>query len=245
MARRARSDSLAPGLIGALLLHAGVVGLVILFMPKTSTNPLGSAVEVTVVASMPSAPDAGPVTEETAPPAPQPETAPAAESPSPQQAQQPTPAAKPLATPAKGAGGTGHIDLDKLAAEADAHTRKAAPGPAHRATAPRVGAVAGPNPGGMGGLVDKMGRLWNIDCDIPGTRDAKPEISFMISTDGRIIRGPTLNNPSGDSVFASAADAAIRALKKGEPYSLAEVSMDNRNKMQTLRFRADLVCASR
>jgi hypothetical protein len=157
----------------------------------------------------------------------------------------PTPPVKP-ATTAPG------LDLDALGASLSKGHPKP---PAKPATKP----VAAPKPGGapksaaaeslpasaLAGLADKVGQLWTLNCDIPGTREVVAKVQFTLSSDGRVIDGPTLLTQSGGAVFAGAAEAAVRAIKAGQPYSLTEASPEARNKPITMRFLAKDACENR
>jgi outer membrane biosynthesis protein TonB len=110
--------------------------------------------------------------------------------------------------------------------------------------APTQGAIAG-DPSELAGLARKMGEYWDLNCEVAGTRTAVVKVRITINGDGRLATPPVVLNPSGNSVFADAQGTALRALKRGEPYSLTEVPPKWRNQAITLNFRAADVCRNR
>jgi hypothetical protein len=94
------------------------------------------------------------------------------------------------------------------------------------------------------GLTDKMNRLWNPNCDIPGNRDAVVPVHFAINSEGLFSEGPTVVG-GGSSLFAGSAQSAVRALKAGQPYSASEVPPEVRNQGITLNFHAADACRNR
>ncbi len=94
-------------------------------------------------------------------------------------------------------------------------------------------------------FVDKMARLWSFDCAFPGNRDAVVPIRFVIGPDGRFTDGPTIVGAASPPDEHSAAAAAVRALKGGEPYSADEVAPGYRKQKITINFRTKYACSAR
>jgi outer membrane biosynthesis protein TonB len=233
----------SPAILGSIALHAGVVALALVtFEHRDDLKPLVTAVPVTIVSDMviaaaapdnpaetPSEEDAStaPVAEaepvptppEPVPPVPTPTPTPTprpAERTPPPPRTTPTP---PRPTPPRPAPRREEptLDLDALAgAPRTTPNRGRAPatgqsgsGSASQATGPQSTA-----------FFNQIYPNWILPCDIPGANELRIQIDVTLSSDGRIISGPTLVSPRSDAVYRAAADGAIRALRQTAPFNV-------------------------
>lgn len=258
-------NATAPALVGSVILHLGLAALALWRWPHRPVDLSASAVSVTLVsAAKAQAPRPAPAVtpEPEAPPPPEEakaEPEPPAEAPPPPPAVSPKPAPPPKdkglkpekPTPAKAAkpSPTPSLDLDALAASlakpSRAPAKPAAAAPAKPSGAPTPGPTAAMAGAALKGLTDKVTRNWVLNCEVPGTRDVVAHVRFTLSSEGRVIVGPTLLDSGGSTVFAGAAEAAVRAIKAGAPYSRDEVPAEYLNQPITMRFFARDACAGR
>jgi outer membrane biosynthesis protein TonB len=77
-------------------------------------------------------------------------------------------------------------------------------------------------------LTQRLQRLWNPSCDVPGFNTVHPDIRFTISASGRVIQGPDWTNPRSDKVWEAAAARAKTAVKQGELYDDLPKELYNR-----------------
>lgn len=92
-------------------------------------------------------------------------------------------------------------------------------------------------------LSKRLGRLWTLNCDVPGSDRIKPDIRFTLSPNGRVIKGPEWANRRADPVWEAGANLAIAAVRKGEPYTDLPSGLYNRSLLIT--FDAPEVCRGR
>jgi hypothetical protein len=245
-------------LVGAILLHVGVIALGLLHFSKDLK--FGDAVPVTIVTSpdtqapeiapVPTPAEAPPIPEVTPPvpeaaPPPAPETA----KPEPPKAIDPTKAsAKPQkATPSPSKKPSECADFFKCAGAAIGQPKppsrqSAKPSPiVTPAKAPKFAPTAAQASAALSGMAGKVGRLWVLDCDVFGTRDVIAKVRFTVGTDGRISEGPILVDPSQQGMLV--AQAAKAAVRQAAPYSFAEVPADYRNSSITMNFSAKQACS--
>ncbi len=69
-------------------------------------------------------------------------------------------------------------------------------------------------------LGQKLARMWNPNCDVPGSRDVVLKLSVKLSPNGRVISGPTWTNRSNDPVWEAAYNRAAAAIAKGQQFQL-------------------------
>lgn len=77
-------------------------------------------------------------------------------------------------------------------------------------------------------LTQRLQKLWNPSCDVPGFNTVHPDIRFTISASGRVIQGPDWTNPRSDRVWEAAAARAKTAVKQGELYDDLPKELYNR-----------------
>lgn len=92
-------------------------------------------------------------------------------------------------------------------------------------------------------VVAKLQRLWSPNCDVPGADKVNPEITFTISPNGRVIRGPEWTNRRSDPLWEAAAVRAQAAVKKGELFTGLPDGLYNQP--LEIVFRGDLACKGR
>lgn len=63
---------------------------------------------------------------------------------------------------------------------------------------------------------------WMPPCEIPGADQLRIEMDVTLSTDGRIISGPTLREPRSDTAYRAAADSALRATRESAPFDVPQ-----------------------
>jgi outer membrane biosynthesis protein TonB len=244
-----RRQSLAPAVVGSVLLHAGLFAFALLRWPTETRAVIASAVPVTIVSTMPAAPppvpeaqpEAEPATEAPAAepePAPPPPPAPAP-TPTPAVTPKPTPKPEPAKpTPPKSQAAGLNLDqlLDTLpkaksakAAPAKAASNVPAPAVASAATGPAINALSA-----------KLTRLWNPNCGVEGANAIVVKVRFTLSSQGRVVEGPSLVERRGDPVWTAAADRALAAVRKGEPYT--ELPPELLNQRITVNFNGDRAC---
>jgi hypothetical protein len=193
---------------------------------------------VTLVAAARTAPDpAPPQPQETAPPpAPEPQAQP---QPAPPPPPKPSPAPKPV--PPKPSKAAPSFDLGALAQKlAGSKSQARTPGPLlHQTGAERVGPTASPvGANELAGMVDKVTKLWAIDCDAPGAKNAVADVRFRVGSDGRLTSTPFVVRQTGGTQSIDPGKGAVQAIWDGQPYSLSEVPAKARNQPITMRFHA-------
>ncbi len=128
------------------------------------------------------------------------------------------------------------LDLDNLAAQMAAQAAKSKTRtPAQASTRPTNGnSTSGGAPADAGtqtaitALTQRLQRLWNPSCDVPGFNTVHPDIRFSISPNGRVVQGPDWTNPRNDPIWEAAASRAKSAVKRGELYDDLPKELFNR-----------------
>lgn len=215
---------------------------------------MGQVVPVTIITSAPPAEEApavpaaqpqpamspAPAPEAPAQPAPAPPTPPAPPpkpaampkpAPKPTQAK-PAPALKPAAASAKASPKKDDFDLDTLMASITSSRRASRPstsgqpGPSRPATGSpdSKGADDHMSASELGALNDKLGRLWNPNCQVEGGRGIIVRVHVRLSPQGYVIGQPELPDrakifASGNPVLIAAATRALSAVERGQPYT--------------------------
>lgn len=237
-------DNLAPALLVAAALHAGVFAIVMLAPSPPPALPVGSSVPINIVSSEPFT-DTRPAIE-----APQAESA---ATPTPVPAAPPQPPAAVLAPPsfspaanpkaahdkpvpaqpslrptrpsANSSALISHLNDIIANAQRSAGQPKAnAPrGPARPETAPqaRPDAGLGYSQSDLLGLQQLLERLWNPNCDVPGGESVRLVAKFKVGADGLVVGDPNVGglDHSADGVVAAAARRALDAVRQVEPYA--------------------------
>lgn len=205
-------DSLAPAILGSIVLHALVVGVAIWRFP-TQAREIISAVPVQIVSDVPQraaapAQEQGVVEDLPTEPEPEPEPAPA---PPPPEKKAPTPPPPKKKQEAS-------LDLDALTDSLKS------PRPARRNLnaaskgTSNTGSAAQDMGPALDALTQKLMRLWSPNCGVEGADQITVRVSFMLSDGGRVVRGPRWENARMDPTWQAAGQRAISAVKRGEPY---------------------------
>lgn len=92
-------------------------------------------------------------------------------------------------------------------------------------------------------VISRLQQLWSPNCDVPGAERVNPEITFTISPNGRVIKGPEWTNRRADPLWEAAAVRAQAAVKKGELFSGLPDELYNRP--LAITFRGDQACRGR
>jgi len=260
MARRSNSVNMTPAFAGSLILHVGLFVLVlILGMYFKKPPPMPGGVPVTIVSEGPPnlrqaeqgdveevsageelLPEPLPEPVPVAPPLPDPTPTP------PKPVAKPTPTPKPSARPS--------LDLDRLMADvqsARTPARRQAGGGGGTAKRDRtlaVGTSSGPSAGAKGYLLTlgtDLGRRWNPNCLVEGGADVNMKVSFIVSSNGRLLADPVSSGkdaPPG-SLMRAGSDAAVRAIRMTEPFP--NFPPELYGEKITVNFNANQVCANR
>lgn len=258
MARR-ETNNMSPALAGSLILHVGLFALVIilgLYFKKPLT--MGGGVPVTIVSEGP--PNARQAeqgeTEEMSAgeeilPEPMPEPAPMAP-PLPDPTSKPPAKTPPKPTPEQARKPS--LDLDRLMADVQSARRPprsqagGGGGTGKRDRTLAVGASRGPSAGAKGYLLTlgaDLGRRWNPNCLVEGGSDVNVKVSFIVSSNGRLLTDPVSSSrdaPPGSLVRAGS-DAAVRAIRMTEPFP--NFPPELYGEKITVNFNANQVCANR
>ncbi|EGF93361.1 tonB-like protein [Asticcacaulis biprosthecium C19] len=156
----------------------------------------------------------------------------------------PDPKGKKAPVPDKKAPQPKTLDLDNLSNPPPAPKNK---GRANPNTQQRNGGSlngSGPQDAGekaeMAALTKRLGRLWRLNCDIPGTRQVKIVVGFQLSRSGRLIKGPTWVNRRSDAVWVSNSQLAIAAVNRGAPFTDLSDGLYERD--LEVEFDAEKVC---
>ncbi|MDO9222929.1 MAG: hypothetical protein Q7U20_04360 [Caulobacter sp.] len=259
MSRRTTTN-LTPALAASVLLHGAAVVFVLIagiYFKKPPQPPGG--VPITIVTQGP--PNArqaeqGDVEEISAGeeilPEPLPEPAPVAP-PLPDPTPKPTkPPAKPPPAPSQTR--RADLDFDRLLADvqgARPPARRPAGGGGGTAKKDRtlaVGTSTGPSAGAKGYLLTlgtDLGRRWNPNCLVEGGAAVNIKVSFIVSSNGRLLADPVSSGkdaPPG-SLARAGSDAAVRAIRMTEPFP--NFPPELYGEKITVNFNANQVCANR
>ena len=204
----------APALIGSVIVHAAVVGAVVLAMMFGAQRPdrqIVNAVPVSILSEQMVL--AGPADAPSPEPASDVEAAPPPEAVEPPP---PTPAPTPTPRPPR----EESLDLGKLAAERPntSPNRGDRPPSGQRATGTQ-GQTSGPV---ISSMFEQVYPNWNVFvvCDMEGGDDLRIQFDVTLSSDGRITEGPTLVGARGNSVYQAATAEALRALRATAPFDV-------------------------
>lgn len=252
-------------LIGSVLVHAAVVGAVLLALMFNGGRPERQLVqsipvsilsEDMVLAGPADAPSPEPASDvEAAPPPeavePPPEPAPApvptprpptrAPAPRPETRRPPPPPSNP--PPAKKRETPRppreeSLDLGALAADRPNRSpnRGTAPPSGQRATG-TAGQTSGPV---ISSMFEQVYPNWNVFvvCDMEGGDDLRIQFDVTLSADGRITDGPDLVGARGNSVYQAATAEALRALRATAPFDVPRGFTGGRYRPTFLTARA-------
>ncbi|MBW8302590.1 MAG: hypothetical protein K0M78_01310 [Brevundimonas sp.] len=253
-----------PALIGSLVVHAAVVGLVLFAMmfggqrPQrqiVQTIPVSILSEEMVLAGPADAPseepasdvEAAPPPEAVEPPPPTPTPVPTprppekAPAPRPETRRPPPPRSSP--PPAKKRETPRppreeSLDLGALAADRPNRSpnRGTTPPSGQRSTGTQ-GQTSGPV---ISSMFEQVYPNWNVFvvCDMEGGNDLRIQFDVTLSPDGRITEGPALVGGRGDQVQQAAAAEALRALRATAPFDVPRGFTGGRYRPTFLTARA-------
>lgn len=255
-----------PALIGSVVVHAAVIGAVLLALslggerPRRevlTTIPVSILSEDIVLAGPADAPSeepaadtaAAPPVEAVEPPPPAPEPVPTPRPPE----KAPTPRPTPRTTPPPPRPATPppakkretprppreeSLDLGALAADRPNRSpnRGTTPPSGQRATG-TAGQTSGPV---ISSMFEQVYPNWNVFvvCDMEGGDDLRIQFDVTLSADGRITEGPTLVGGRGNSVQQAATAEAIRALRATAPFDVPRGFTGGRYRPTFLTARA-------
>jgi len=233
-----------PALIGSVVVHAAVIGVVLFALTATgdrperqiiTTIPVSIVSEEMVLAGPADAPSeepavdaaAAPPVEAPEPPPPTPTPVPTPrppeKAPTPRPTPRPTPPRRPSTPPPAERRETPRpreetLDLGKLAAE----RRNNSP---RRDTRPPSGQQAGGTAGQTSGPVitamfEQVYPNWTPPCQTPGAEDLRIQMDLTLDPRGRITDGPTLVGARNESVWRAVASGAMQAVVRTAPFDV-------------------------
>jgi hypothetical protein len=233
-----------PALLAAALGHVAVVAALLIGWPWLSKPvELGKVVPVTLVTNGPPAdlapaekapqpaPALAPAPTPEAPPQPAPISSAPPTPPAPASTPKPSQQAKP--TPNKSNAKQG-LDLDQLMASLSSSPAKAStqqtsgqPGANRQKTAPVSQQGQGQDDhlsaNELQALGDKLGKLWNPNCQVLGSNTTVIKVHLQLTPQGFVVRKELVNQAeiqaSNNPVLVAAADRALSAVGRGEPYT--------------------------
>lgn len=254
-----------PALIGSVIVHAAVVGAVVLAMiaggdrPRreiVNAVPVSIVSEAMVLAGPADAPseepasdvEAAPPVEAVEPPPPTPTPVPTPRPPektvTPRPTPRPTPPRPPATPPPAKKRETPRppredsLDLGALAAERPNRSpnRGTTPPSGQRATGTQ-GQTSGPV---ISSMFEQVYPNWNVFvvCDMEGGDDLRIQFDVTLSRDGRITEGPTLVGARGNQVYQAATAEALRALRATAPFDVPSGFTGGRYRPTFLTARA-------
>ena len=262
---RERRNNLLPGLLGAVILHAGVAALALLVFPKETRELLVQSVPVTIIAdATPTAPVNLPSPPEPAPPVPEPEPEPepVVETPPPPPPT-PTPPVKappkklsptPTPTPKKERPTPPRtkeaptFDPDSFSESFTPKKRRTAPPaetppPKKAGGAPTPGPISSAGRESLGIITRQLQENWLLNCNADGLARINPIVAFRIDDRGRLIGEPKLVDAQSDGAWMASARLAVAAVRATAPFRDVPAELVNRELRIT--FRAERACASR
>lgn len=259
---RERRGNLAPGLVAAALLHAGLFAAFVLWAPEATRRVIVSSVPVTIVSDAPATapdntndiPEAAPpeleIAEEEAtppPPAPAPPVPTPAPKPTP-----PKPTPTPIKPPPTKARPTPQVSDNWLDSVADGPakprrtSRPAVDAPVKKENRP--GGAARPGPLSLTGKASlalisrQVARNWTLNCNAGDLDQINPVLSFRLNNQGRLVGSPTYVRGDPDPSHANAT-RAIAAMLASDPFD--DVSDDLVGPELRLTFNAAKACRDR
>ena len=235
----------SPALFASALGHVLVIASALIAWPfLMKPAELGKVVPVTLVTNGPpadlKAAEKAPEPLPALAPAPTPQAPP---QPAPISSAPPTPPAAPApskassaakAAPIKANAKPDSINWDKLLAEISSTPARPTtqqtsgqPGQVQRRTAPVAQQGQGEDErmsaNEVQALGDKLGKLWNPNCQVLGANDTNIKVQIQFTSQGWVVKKQLVNEAeiraSNNPVLVAAADRAMSAIGRGEPYS--------------------------
>lgn len=255
----------APALIGSVVVHAAIIGVVLLAMtlggdrPErqiVQTIPVSILSEDLVLAGPADAPSEAPASDvEAAPPpeavepppptpTPVPTPRPPEKAPAPRPDTRRPPPRPPVTPPPAKKRETPRppreesLDLGKLAAERPNRSPNRGPTPpSGERSAGAQGQTSGPV---ISSMFEQVYPNWNVFvvCDMQGGDDLRIQFDVTLSADGRITDGPTLVGGRGNQVYQAATNEALRALRATAPFEVPRGFTGGRYRPTFLTARA-------
>lgn len=237
-------DRPGPALIGSVVVHAAVVGAVLLAVTFGGDRPprqIVNAVPVSIVSEIltPAGPADAPSEEPAvdaaaAPPLEAPEPTPPTPAPAPtprppEKAPTPRPDTRrpPPRPPATPPPATKRetprpreesLDLGKLAAERrNASPRRDTRPPSGQQSSGTAGQTSGPV---ITAMFNQVYQNWNPPCQTPGAENLRIQMDVTLDPRGRITAGPTLVGRRNDPVWRAVAAGAMQALVRTAPFDV-------------------------
>lgn len=234
-----------PALIGSVLVHAAVIGVVLLAMmttggrpPKQIVNaiPVSIVSESMVLAGPADAPSEAPASDvAAAPPVEAPEPPPPTPTPiptprPPEKAVTPRPTVRPppprppatpppakrRETPPRPREDT--LDLGALAADRPNRSpNRGATPPSGQQSTGTAGQTSGPV---ITAMFNQVYQNWTPPCQTQGAADLRIQMDVTLDTRGRITDGPTLVGARNDPVWRAVAAGAMQALVRTAPFDV-------------------------
>lgn len=234
-----------PALIGSVVVHAAIIGAVLLALTATgdrperqivTTIPVSILSEEMVLAGPADAPSedpaidtaAAPPVEAPEPPPPTPTPVPTPRPPEKAPAPRPTPRTTPPPRPSTPPPAKKRetprpreeprLDLGALAADRPNRSPR-------RDTRPPSGQQSGGTAGQTSGPVitamfNQVYQNWNPPCQTPGAADLRIQMDVTLDARGRITDGPTLVGARNDPVWRAVAAGAMQALVRTAPFDV-------------------------
>jgi hypothetical protein len=113
------------------------------------------------------------------------------------------------------------LDLDSLAAGGRPRGAQRGPARAETDTQARqaLGAARGLTADEVSLLTAKLMKLWNPNCGVEGAANVVVRVHMQLAPDGRLQAPPRLASTGNGPVWQAAAQRALTAVARGEPYS--------------------------
>jgi outer membrane biosynthesis protein TonB len=97
-------------------------------------------------------------------------------------------------------------------------------------------------------LGDKLGKLWNPNCQVLGANDTNIKVKIQLTAQGYVVSKQLVNQAdikaSGNPVLTAAADRALSAVGRGEPYTdVLNPEHYAAWRVLTVNFNAKQVCS--
>jgi outer membrane biosynthesis protein TonB len=101
----------------------------------------------------------------------------------------------------------------------------------------------------VNGLVTKLQRLWNPNCDVEGAAGINVKVRISFNHDGTLSAPPQLVDrnidPTSESLLGASAHRALSAVVRGAPYTELPPNAYGDWKVMVVNFNAKQACARR
>jgi len=92
-------------------------------------------------------------------------------------------------------------------------------------------------------LTHKLMQVWMAPCDLEHGKETSVPVRFTLTPDGNLQGEPEWSGGNGEAVWREAANRAIAAVKKAQPYT--NLPADLYNHPITIYFDAQKACQGR